>query len=306
MLRALASLRLFFILCLLLAAAFLYQTIFNKGAAIYGTPWFSALGLALAANISACSLRKLKTGSAHFLLLHSGLVIIILGAFATRLYRFEAQLPLHTGTRTSLAYKNDVAYKLPFSIGLDSFRIEYHAEPSGKITLREKGLEQVLDAREGAVFRTAGGAEIKVLRAVRDFGLTAGNEVIEKSPYWNNPAVRLEIRHGGKTEKLWFFSNFPGMHGKELPLGVSYALEHAEIKDYRSAVTLTSSEGPELKAEIGVNKPLKFGAYTLYQTNYDPADAGYTLLTVTMDRGVWAVYCGFALLLTGILLWLRK
>ncbi len=306
MLKALSSLRLFFFICALLAAAFIYQTLFNRGLPIYGTAWFAVLGITLAVNIAACTLRRLNKASLHFILMHAGLVIIIAGAFATRYYRFEAQLPLHAGAAEDLAHTETAAYKLPFAVELKSFRLEYYAEPQGLITVEENGRSQSFAAKEGAVFSLAGGAKLKVLRVVRDFGLKAGNEVVEKSPYWNNPAVRLEIALAGKKQALWFFSNFPGMHGVDLPFRVAYSLEHAEIKNYYSTVKILSETGPEVNAEIGVNKPLKYGAYTLYQTSYDPSDAEYTLLTITMDRGVWVVYLGFALFLTGILLWLRK
>lgn len=306
MLRHLSSLRLFFSLLAVLGAVFVYQTIFNKGVPVYGSAWFAALGLLLAANIAACSARRLKTAPAYFTLLHAGLVLIIAGAFATRLYRFEAAMPLHAGQASSLAYTDTASYTLPFSVKLEDFRLEYYAEPQGVITVEEGGRAYILNSKEGAAIKTPGGAALKVLRLVKDFGLTGKNEVVEKSPYWLNPAARLEIIQGGKKRELWFFANFPGMHGQDLPFSVSYRLEQAEIKNFTSTVTVTPAAGPATRVEIAVNKPLAFGGYTLYQTSYDPSDAGYTLLTVTRDRGVWVVYAGFILLLSGVLLWLRK
>ncbi len=307
MLNFLSSLRLFFSLCLALAAVFIYQTVFNRGVPVYGSPWFAALGLLTAVNIAVCSLRRVRTAPAHFTLLHAGLVIIILGAFASRFFRFEAQLPLHAGAAADTAYTDLASYKLPFSVELKDFRLEYYREPSGRITLVSGAKKQDFEAREGAVIKIPGrGEELKVLRLVRDFGLTGRNEVVEKSLYWNNPAVQLEITSGGKKKKLWFFSNFPGMHSSGLPFGVLYGIEHAEIRNFTSSVAVSRPSGPEVPAEISVNKPLKMDGYTLYQTSYDPADAGYTLLTVTMDRGLWIVYAGFTIFLTGVLLWLRK
>lgn len=307
MFRALSSLRLFFSICTLLAAAFVYQTIFNKGGSIYGSVWFAALGLTLAINIAVCSFRRLKTAKPYFIFLHAGLVVIILGSFASRFYRFEAQLPLHTGAASSLAYTETASYTLPFSVELKNFEIEYYVAPVGRLTLAEGSSTETWEAKEGAVIKTpVSGTAIKILRLVRDFGLTAGNEVIEKSPYWFNPAVQLELPAGAQKKKLWFFSNFPGMHAQDLPFRISYALERADIKNFSSSVTVRASGKPDLPAQVAVNKPLRVGGYTLYQTSYDPADAGYSLLTVTMDRGAWVVYTGFALLLIGIFLWLRK
>lgn len=306
MLKAVSSLRLFFSLAALLAAAFVYQTIFNKGASIYSSAWFSALGLALAVNIAACSLRRIKTAKPYFTFLHAGLIIIILGSFASRHYRFEAQLPLHAGETSSLAYTDNASYRLPFSVELKNFSVEYYAEPVGRLTIEEDGVTGTADAKEGAVIKTPGGEPVKILRLVRDFGLTAKNEVVEKSPYWFNPAAQLEIQAGPRKKKLWFFSNFPGMHAQDLPFRIRYGLEGTDIKDFSSSVTVRTAGKPDISAEIAVNKPLRVGGYKLYQTSYDPADAGYSLLTVTMDRGAWLVYAGFAMLLIGIFLWLRK
>lgn len=307
MLKILSSLRLFFGLCLALGAVFIYQTLFNRGTPVYGAPWFAALGLLLAGNIAACALGRLKTAPPHFLLLHAGLVVVIGGAFATRAFRFEAQLPLHTGETSGLAYRDGRPYRLPFSVRLEDFRLEYYQEPLGRLIVEDGTAHREFDAMEGAVIKLPDSrAEIKVLRLARDFGLDANNRVVEKSPNWYNPAAQLEITAGGKKKKLWFFSNFPGMHEGTLPFTIFYALEQAEIKDFTSSVTLKPAAGAEVKADIAVNRPFKFQGYTLYQTSYDPADAGYSLLTVTLDRGLWVVYCGFIMLLSGVLLWLKK
>ena len=306
MIKFLSSLRLFFAVTLALGAVLIYQTLFNRGVPVYGTPWFAALGVLAAANIAACALGRARTASTHFLLLHAGLVVVILGAFVTRFYRFEAELPLRSGQTTDTVYAGDAAYKLPFSVTLEDFSLEYYAEPLGRITVETDGSRLVFDGKEGTAIEVPGRARIKVLRAVRDFGLTAGKEVIEKSRYWHNPAVQLEIRTGSKTRKLWFFSNFPAMHSQTLPFGIFYSMEQAEIKNFTSAVAVKTAGGRELKARISVNRPFSLDGYTLYQTSYDPAEAGYSLITATLDRGVWLVYAGFAMLLIGVLLWLRK
>lgn len=307
MLNILSSLRLFYAVCLALAAAFVYQTVFNQGAPVYGRPWFAALGVLLAFNIAACAARRARTASPHFLLIHAGLVLVILGAFASRAFRFEAQLPLRTGAETDLAQAGDALYRLPFSVRLETFRLDYYREPRGFLTVAHDDKRGEFDAVPGGeIDLPAHGARIKVLRLVRDFGLAAGNAVVDKSPYWHNPAAHLEVRQGGKTRRLWFFANFPGMHGDELPFRVSYGLKDAEVKNFTSALLVKPAAGEEFTAEVSVNKPLRTGGYTLYQSSYDPADAGYSLLTVTRDRGTWVVYLGFAALLGGILLWLKK
>ena len=307
MFNFLSSLRLFYAVCLALAAAFVYQTVFNRGAPVYAAPWFSALGVLLAVNIAACAGRRARTANLQFILVHAGLVLIILGAFASRAFRFEAQLPLRTGTETSLAQAGNALYRLPFSVKLQDFRLEYYREPSGVITVSEDKARREFAAVPGEVIKLPEyGAEIKVLRLLRDFGLSGKDKAADKSPYWHNPAAQLEIKARGKTRTFWFFVNFPGMHRGELPFHVSYGLKDAEVKNFTSSVLITPAAGGAFTAELSVNSPLRHGGYTLYQSSYDPADAGYSLLTVARDRGAWLVYLGFGALLCGILLWLKK
>jgi hypothetical protein len=307
LIKILASLRLFFALCLALGAVFVYQTVFNAGPSVYGSYWFLALGALLAANIAACAGGRARTAAPSFLLIHAGLVLVILGGFASRFLRFEAELPLRAGAETDRVYSGNAVYQLPFSVKLESFRLDYYGEPAGRLTVMDDAGGRDFTASEGAVISLPElGASIKVLRLLRDFGLTGANKAIDKSGYWHNPAAQLEITFKGKKKKLWFFANFPGMHRSELPFHVFYKLQNAEVKNFTSAVLVRPAGGQAVSAEIAVNKPLRTQGYTLYQTSYDPADAGYTLLTVARDRGLWVVYAGFAALLAGIFLWLKK
>ncbi|PKM98845.1 MAG: hypothetical protein CVU79_00940 [Elusimicrobia bacterium HGW-Elusimicrobia-3] len=307
MIKLFSSLRLFFALCLALGGVFVWQTVFNTGPSVYGSGWFMTLGALLAANIAACSAGRFRTASPSFLLIHAGIVLIILGSFASRFLRFEAELPLRAGTETDKVHSGNAVYRLPFAVRLESFRLDYYGEPRGVVTVMDGAGGRDFPAVAGEEIRLPErGVRIKVLRLVRDFGLDARRQVSDKSPYWHNPAAELEISGGGKKKRLWFFANFPGMHREELPYHLFYRLENAEIRNFTSAVLVRPAEGPAFAAEISVNSPLRYLGYTLYQTSYDPAEAAYTLLTVTRDRGIWVVYAGFAALLAGVLLWLKK
>ncbi|HCC47551.1 MAG TPA: hypothetical protein DEQ38_05470 [Elusimicrobia bacterium] len=306
MIKFLSSLKLFFALCLALGGAFIYQTVFNTGPAVYASAWFLALGALLALNIAVCAGGRIKTAAPSFLLIHAGLILVILGSFASRALRFEAELPLRAGAESDRVYAGNAVYQLPFSLKLESFRLDYYGEPTGSLTVMDEGGGKDFPVKEGSVISLPGGAEIKVLRLLRDFGLSPSGEAADKSPYWHNPAAQVEVKAKGTRKKLWFFANFPGMHRSELPFHVFYKLENADIKNFTSAVLVRPAGGAAFSAEISVNKPLRTLGYTVYQTSYDPAEAGYTLLTVARDRGLWLVYAGFAALLAGIFLWLKK
>ena len=82
-----------------------------------------------------------------------------------------------------------------------------------------------------------------------------------------------------------------------------------EISDYKSHL-IVQDEGEITvpKEVIEVNHPLHYGGYHFYQYSYGQ-DGGqeYTVLSVTSDSGLWAVYVGFVLLCAGMfwLFWVR-
>ena len=51
---------------------------------------------------------------------------------------------------------------------------------------------------------------------------------------------------------------------------------------------------------IEVNKPLHYGGYHFYQSDYDHKFGRYTILSIASDSGLYVVYVGFALLGIGI------
>ena len=81
------------------------------------------------------------------------------------------------------------------------------------------------------------------------------------------------------------------------------------VKDYISKVVIITDDGRHLGPYfIEVNKPLHFAGYHFYQSSYTPTHAGYnTILSVVSDDGLWLVYAGFFLLLSGVFwhLWFR-
>lgn len=304
MLKALSSLKLFFGLCLALAAVFCWQTLLAPAASPYASWWFSALGALLALNVGACAARRARHASAAYLLIHSGVILVLLGALASRAFRFEGDMPLKVGAESSYVYSGNSVYKLPFTVRLENFRIDYYREPRGLLTIADRDMRREIEAVPGLELEHAG-VKIRVLRLLRDFALDPKGQAGDKSPYWHNPAAELELDRGGKKARLWFFAEFPGMHREQLPFSLSYSLANAEVKDFTSSVLITPDGGHAFRGEVSVNRPLRVAGYSLYQASYDPADAGYALLKAARDRGLWAAWAGFALLLAGVLLWLR-
>ena len=75
---------------------------------------------------------------------------------------------------------------------------------------------------------------------------------------------------------------------------------NGEIKDFKSALTVTKQGKPILKKTIEVNKPLHYGGYHFYQSGFDMENQRYTILSVVSDSGLKIVYCGYWLIIAGV------
>ncbi len=77
--------------------------------------------------------------------------------------------------------------------------------------------------------------------------------------------------------------------------------DNGQVKDYISHVMIIADNGRHFGPyEIEVNKPLYFGGYHFYQHDFDHENGKYTILRVVSDDGLWLVYAGYFLLLSGI------
>lgn len=299
--RALAlagSLKVFFPLLFLISAALAWETAFNRGVPVYGRWWFMTLGAALLLNTAACQALRFASCPRRSLLLHAGVLLVIGGGFASGARKFSAELPLTAGHRSDEARTDRAVYRLPFSVKLISFRVLYDGEPS--YGLAAGGRSYPLTA--GGSFSLPDGTGVKVLALFRDLGIGPDGSREEKSPYYFNPAAELEISSGTRREKALLFSGMASPHGRGRP-DLLLRVEGAAPAGYESEVEL-KADGEELRTVVGVNAPVFFYGYKLYQHGYDPADPASSTLLVKRDPGVWAVYAGFALITAGLMLWI--
>ena len=71
------------------------------------------------------------------------------------------------------------------------------------------------------------------------------------------------------------------------------------VKDYKSRLVVIENGREKFRKVIEVNHPLQYGGYHFYQHSYDRRQGQYTILSVTSDSGLTAVYAGFFLLVAG-------
>lgn len=160
--RALASLKLTVVLLLSIAALLSLGTILESlrgaeaGRAVYSAPWFLALQGIFALNIGAAMWERWPRNRYRigFLITHTSVLLILVGALATAAFTIEGRLPLWEGESADHFLRDrpgqrEVRYSLPFSLRLDAFEMDVYpgtrmpAMFRSRVTLRDaSGAEQ--------------------------------------------------------------------------------------------------------------------------------------------------------------------
>jgi cytochrome c biogenesis protein ResB len=215
-------------------------------------------------------------------------------------------------TENRLLSKEDyetVAKTLDFAIRLDDFHMDYYAKdqeqasPTVHVTAHEGG-HWDLEAIPGKELAVPNIGTIKVLRTFKRFRLDADNNAIDSSSGNENPAVEIELtKPDGTTVKKFVYLYFPDftkdVEGLKLTCEFPYE-GPGMVKDYFSDLVVVEDGKDVLKKTIEVNDPLHYGGYHFYQSSYDDKAGRYTVLSVTSDSGLYAVYAGFFFLCLGV------
>jgi len=138
-----------------------------------------------------------------------------------------------------------------------------------------------------------------------------------EDPSSPSPAIELQLTHEGRTEHHWLLPE-PGASAAQLSLAtlvagpsdahgmgrmmtpMLYLVEpQGHVKSYKSDVAVLEDNRKVDEAVIEVNHPLHLGGYHFYQSDYDHQNEAYTVLSVSSDSGLAAVYLGLAILSIG-------
>ncbi len=135
--RSLASLKLTVVLVLLIAVVLSAGTILESlrgaeaGRSVYYSPWFFTLQGLFALNLLAALWDRWPKDRYRigFAITHTSMLIILLGALTTVVYKVEGRLPLWEGQSADWIFRGapgvePTEYKLPFTLRLDSFEID--------------------------------------------------------------------------------------------------------------------------------------------------------------------------------------
>ena len=257
------------------------------------------------------------------LLIHSGCILILAGAIWSseaghkinkkifgidkiptgRMQIYEG----HSDNRVLLA--NNKTRELPFSIALKDFRLE-HYKPESLYIQSQQGDYWRCPAEIGAeYFLGPELGSIKIARAFENFRITIEGEnrtIVDDPNSGYNPALEVQIKlPDGQTKTRYVFERLPAHTHSEDELVFTY---RRIISEYISELQVIRDGKVVAEKEIQVNHPLKYGGYHFYQYNYDHEDCLYTVLEVTSDSGLAAVFAGYLMLCIGLCwhFWISK
>src|SRR5574344_1798351 len=124
------SFSLLVVLLVVLVIATIAEKIYGTSYAfqyIYNSPVFVSLWIALALSALTYLIKRKIFRKPVTMLLHLSFIVILAGALFTHIYSTEGTIHLRKGENKGMFIDSDgMGHKMPFSISLDRFQINYH------------------------------------------------------------------------------------------------------------------------------------------------------------------------------------
>jgi hypothetical protein len=313
LLKALSSVKLAVSLLSLMALVLIVATLIrNQDLArryIYHSWWFiSLLGL-FYANLLFCtagrwSLRIKKIGTT---VTHSGVFVMVVGVVIGAIWGQHGFIQLYMGQSSDIFFvKSDKAIKLPFVVNLEDFKVERYTDRGVRETLvvylADRNLTRTFPVRVGKEVKLSGTPySFEILRYEPDFVVLERGTFGSRSDEPRNPAIQVRVNDGRENKTVWLFAKFPGLH-QDPSSNIRLFYQRTErIKAFKSRVRILQDGRGVASKTIEVNKPLRYGGYSIYQSDYDEEHEAYSVLGIVKDPGVLFVYIGFAVISAGVL-----
>ncbi len=219
-----------------------------------------------------------------------------------RMIIFEGHSENHVVT------ENGLIKELPFHIKLKDFETEYYKPAYLQIQTQDGQGWRIPVETDTEYFLGPEFGTVKILRAFENFKITIDGEnriFFDEPGPGSNPALEVRFTSPeGKATTQYVFERFPGHSSPEDRFLLGY---HRVISEFISRLEIVKDDKAVAEKDIEVNHPLAYGGYHFYQQDYDKEEGQYTILSVTSDTGLAAVYAGYWLLCIGVFqhFWLR-
>jgi len=265
---------------------------FGIGRSLYANPLFKVVLGLLMVNLLACTMQRWKRLKWPVLLLHSGVLVVMTGAFLTS-QGYVATVNIFEGGRTELAYRWDQEQDMPlgFDLAVEKIHREYLPLPVKVGILRGEEKVGLFTLKTGESF-TTGGYRVRV-----------------DSIDLQTETLFLTILQGERT-----LGTATTAGESNLPAGFPFAFKlvafqnpilkrsWVDLKLVRDAVVLA-------QGSTQINSPFQWGGLYFYSTLLDRTPSGepFAGIQIVKDPGRPVVFAGFTLAGIGALaLFIRR
>lgn len=125
-------------------------------------------------------------------------------------------------------------------------------------------------------------------------------ELLVRRPNGPPRPVTIFARRGQNVAGFVLQAASPASNPAEREIHVLLFAPARDVKAYKSDITVSQDGQDRVHRVVEVNDPLHYGGYHFYQDSYDQKAQQYTVLSISSDSGLWAVYSGFVLLCAGV------
>ncbi len=251
----------------------------------------SAVLVLVGLNVLLCTFRRINTLSKPVLIIHSGVMLSIIGGIITS-FGFVATVNLYEGARVDQAYRWDKKADAPLGFTLAVTRIHtlYYPIPVKIGVLKGKEKVGLFTLKTGEHF------------TVDSF------KVIAEELEFHSESLRLSVFQQGRFIGS---AETPGTSG--LPPDFPYSFVLVAYKDpvvQRAWIDMMLTRGTEVIAEgtSEVNSPFQWNGLCFYhtRTESDPYGMAYAGIQIVRDPGTHVVFLGFIVITIGSLFWMYR
>lgn len=303
------ALILMLVYAILLAVATFIESRFDAAMArmfVYNNIGVYLLQFLMIANFIAIMLngRLLQRKRYAAIIFHFAFIVILTGAFVTRIFGFEGIMHIREGESSDrmITQESYIIYTLKKDNIQERYAVPLSFSVLGGASFRQhhtfQGENVVLEMKDRPYIAANGKRAISLL--IRK-GAEERSVMLENIPY--TPSVptylsfgdlMIEVAYGADNVKLPFSVKL--MDFRLLRYPGSYS-----PSSFESDLELTDDKGESREEHLYMNKVVHEKGYRLYQSSYDSDEKG-TILSVNNDYwGTMITYCGYWLLLIGIL-----
>ena len=266
-----------------------------------------SLGLVIAGRIG----KRLTLRNSGFLLNHGGLWIILVGMSVGSGDLMEMHLTAVRGVPVNHERGPQILNRLPFSVQLEDFQIEYHPPKIALFDPFEEGVPEIQKsfpfARENQTIRIKDW-ELTPIQVLTDV-VPSKEGYIPSDSLEGGSAVYIRSKHreSGELSEGWAFSGSLLHESGSLFLGNNTQLSvfRPEPRKYRSVLTLMKSSGQRDSFQLEVNQPISYEGWKIYQSGYNTSMGSRSQTSVLyLIRDPWlpCIYLGIFMLFAGGLL----